>query len=167
MVALQIDEIGTLLNQMLKGDLFDNFLLREASVSQAFTTEIDGMISPGFYSEEELAELDLTGLSYLPFSRVRPLCLDLIKGPRKPASFRFVFLLSPENQAATIAQADTGIRTEDITGLFLNLNYKKDALICTTGISYRTFLTDRSLEAEWDRLAALFLKQHKIPFTEI
>ncbi len=166
MVALQISEVGTLLNQMLKGDLFDHFLLREASVSQAFTAAIDGALCPGFYSEEECRELGLTGLSYIPFARVKPLCLDLIKGSRKPDSFRFVFLLSPENQAATIARSGTAFRTEDISGLFLNLTYKNEALICTTGISYRTFTMDKSLEREWDRLAALFFKQHGIAVTE-
>ncbi len=166
MVALQISEVGTLLNQMLKGDLFDRFLLREASVSQAFTTTIDGTIKPDFYSEEECRALGLSGLSYIPFARVRPLCLDLIKGSRKPDSFRFVFLLSPENQASTITRSGTAFRSEDISGLFLNLTYKNEILTCTTGISYRTFSMDRSLEQEWDRLAALFFKQHGIAVSE-
>ncbi len=166
MVAFQISEVGSLLNQMLKGDLFDRFLLREASVSQAFTATIDGTLKPGFYSEEECAELGLDGLAYIPFARVRPLCLDLIKGNRKPDAFRFVFLLSPENQASTIAHTGTSFRSEDIGGLFLNLTYKNEALVCTTGISYRTFSMDKSLEQEWDRLAVLFFRQHGIAVQE-
>ncbi len=167
MIAIQIDNVGPLLNQMLKGNMFDHFLLQEASVTQAFTTEIDGRIRPGFFSEDELTDLGLTGLSCMPFSRLRPLCLDLIKGSRKPDSFRFVFLLSPENQDSTIAHSGTGFNTEDIGGLYLNLTYKNDALVCTTGISYRNFSMDKSLENEWDRLAELFFKQHGVAVTEL
>ncbi len=167
MVALQISEVGTLLNQMLKGELFDRFLLREATVSQAFAATIDGTLKPGFYSEEECRELGLAGLAYIPFARVRPLCLDLIKGSRKPDSFKFVFMLSPENQAATIERSGASFRSEDISGMFMNLSYKNEALICTTGISYRTFSPDKTLEAEWDRMAALFFRQHGIAVTEM
>ncbi len=167
MVAFQISEVGSLLNQMLKGDLFDRFLLREASVSQAFTATIDGTLRPGFYSEDECRELGLEGLTYIPFARVRPFCLDLIKGSRKPDSFKFVFLLSPENQAATIDRSGAPFRSEDISGMFLNLSYKNETLICTTGISYRTFSLDKTLESEWDRMAALFFRQHGIAVTEI
>ncbi len=167
MVAFQIEEVGTLLNQMLKGDLFDHFLLREASVSQGYTATIDGTLRPEFYSEEERTSLGLTGLSCLPFERVRPVCLALLKGNKKPESFRFVFLLSPGNQENTIAGSGTSFRTEDITGMFLNLNYKNNTLLCTTGISYRTFSLDKSLEAEWDRLVPLFFRQHGIAVTEV
>ncbi len=167
MTAIQIHDIGSLLNQMLKGTMFDHFLLREASVSQAFQTDIDGTLSPRFYSEEECRQLGLTGLRFIPFSHVRPLCLDLIKGSRKPDAFRFVFLLSPAHQANTIARSGSSFRAEDVTGMFLNLSYKNDILTCTTGISYRIFSPDKSLEQEWDRLAAVFFRQHHIAISEM
>ncbi len=166
MVALAINDISALMNEMLKGEMFDHFLLREASVSQAFSATIDGTLRPEFYSGEEDAA-DLTDLSYIPFSRVRPLCLDLIRGRHRPDAFRFVFLLSPDNQAATIERSGTPFCTEDISGMFLNLNYRNETLTCTTGISYRTFSMDRSLEAEWDRMAALFFRQHGITVSEV
>lgn len=167
MTALQILDIGPLLNRMLKGNMFDRFLLREATVSGAFRTDIDGTLCSGFYSKEECRQLGLDGLRFIPFSHVRPLCLDLIKGNRKPEAFRFVFLLSPEHQTGTIARSGSSFRTEDVTGMFLNLNYKNEMLTCTTGISYRVFSPDKSLEKEWDRLAALFFRQHGITVSEI
>ncbi|MCD8152543.1 MAG: DUF5721 family protein [Clostridiales bacterium] len=162
MVALQITEIGVLLNRMLKGDMFDHFLLKEAAVSHAFDTVIDGALRDSFYTDAEREQLGLTGLRYIPWPQVRPIYLDLLKGNRKPSSFRFQFLLAPQNQEKTVAKSGSSFGTGDITGLFLNLIYKNDNLVCTTGISYRTFSPDKSLEQEWDRLAALFLKQHGI-----
>ncbi|MCD7921090.1 MAG: DUF5721 family protein [Clostridiales bacterium] len=166
MTAMQIHDIGPLLNQMLKGNMFDHFLLREASVSHAFQTDIDGTLNSRFYSEEECRQLGLSGLRFIPFSHVRPLCLDLIKGNRKPDAFRFVFLLSPEHQANTVARAGSVFQMEDITGMFLNLNYKNEILTCTTGISYRIFSPDKTLEKEWDRVAALFFRRHGIAVSE-
>ncbi len=167
MVALTIHDIGALMNKMLKGEMFDHFLLQEASVSQAFSVTIDGTVHPEFYSAEDEEASALADLSYIPFSRVRPLCLDLIRGKRKPNSFRFVFLLSPDNQAATLERSGTSFRTEDISGMFLNLSYRNETLTCTTGISYRTFSMDRSLEAEWDHMAAMFFRQHDIAVSEV
>ncbi len=167
MVAFQIEEIGPLLNLMLKGTMFDSFLLQEASVSQAFRTSIDGTLSNHFYSEDEIQQLGLSGLHFLPFSHIRPFCLNLMRGNRKPESFRFVFLLSPQNQANTVACSGSSFRTEDITGMFLNLCYKNETLTCTTGISYRVFSPDKSLEREWDRLAMLFFRRQGIAVKEL
>ncbi|MCD8217269.1 MAG: DUF5721 family protein [Clostridiales bacterium] len=167
MIALQITEIGSLMNQMLKGNMFDSFLLKEASVSQAFETTIDGTIRSSFYSEEESEQLGLSGLKYIPFSHVCPHCLNLLKGSRMPDAFRFVFLLSPQNQANTINRAGCGFRPEDITGLFLNLIYKNNSLVCTTGISYRVFSMNKSLEAEWDRMVRAFFRKHGIAVSEL
>ncbi len=162
MVAFQIEEIGSVLNQMLTGTMFDTFLLKEATISQGWDTHIDGAIKEDFYSEEEKQQLQLEGLRFIPFSFVRPFCLNLMKGNRMPDAFRFVFLHSPKNQASTISHAGSHFSPEDITGLFLHLTYKNGTLTCTTGVSYRVFSMDKSLEQEWDRLVALFFKQHGI-----
>lgn len=167
MVALEINEIGALIHQLLKGGMFDNFLLQEAVISQAFDHTIDGTLNSDFYSEEENEQLGLAGLKYIPFSHVRPICLELIKGKRKPGYFKFIFLLSPANQAGTIAHSGSSIRPEDVTGMFLNLIYKNGSLTCTTGISYRVFSMDKTLEKEWDRMATVFFKQHGVAVEEI
>lgn len=167
MVALEINEIGAFTNQLLKGGMFDNFLLQEAVISQAFDYTIDGSIHPDYYSEDEQEQLRLSGLKYIPFSQVRPICLEMLKGKRKPGYFKFVFLLSPKNQASTIRHSGTGFQPEDVTGMFLNLIYKNGSLTCTTGVSYRIFSLDKTLEKEWDRMAAVFFKQHGIAVEEV
>ncbi len=167
MIALHILDVGSLTAKMLKGSLFDHFLLKEASVTQAFETNIDGRLRPGFYSEAELGEMGLSGLTYVPFSLVRPICLDLMKGSRKPESFRFVLMLSPENQTQTIAASGTGFHGEDVGGMFMNLAYKNDQLVCTTGISYNIFSMDKSLEQSWDGMCKLFFKKNNITVEEL
>lgn len=162
MVALEITEIGALLQQMLKGTMFDHFLLQEAVISNACEHQIDGRITENYYTEEEAARMGLSGYRCVPFSMVRPICLEIMKGKRKPAFFKFVFLLSPENQANTIIHSGSSYRPEDVSGMFLNLIYKNSRLTCTTGVSYHIFSMDKSLEKEWDRLAAVFFRRHGI-----
>jgi hypothetical protein len=40
-------------------------------------------------------------------------------------------------------------------------------LTLTTGISYRIFSVDKSLDAEWDTLVKKFLARHQIAFEEL
>ncbi len=167
MIALKIHDTNLLLNRMLKGDLFDRFLLKEATIIQGFETTIDGSLHAQYYTLEEQEQLLPADGKYIPFALVRPLSLELLKGNRKPGFFRFVFLLSPKNQENTILHCHSSFSSADITGMFLHLQYKNDQMTCTTGISYNIFSPDKTLEHEWDRLAILFFKQHNIAVSEL
>lgn len=167
MIALDILEIKDFMNKLLCQETFDNFLLREASVTGSAAWTFDGTLNPDFYSGEELEQEGLTGLSYLPFSKVRPQCFALIRGKHTPSHFKFVFLLSPSNLARTIAQTKSSFTPADISGLFINLRYQSGKLLLTTGVSYRIFSADKSLEQEWDSLVKRFLKGHDICFREL
>ena len=167
MVALEITEIKDFMNKLLCQETFDNFLLKEAAIVGNASWNVDGTITPGFYSEDELETEGLSGMQFLPFSRLRPQCFSLIKGKRTPSYFKFIFLLSPAHLARTLEQTHSSYSPSDITGLFLNLKFQNSKLLLTTGISYRIFSTDKSLEQEWDALIKRFLKNHEISFNEL
>ena len=95
MIALELTDIKTFMNKLLRSEVFDHFLLQEAVITNSATYTINGQITKGFYTEEELDELQLNGCRFLPFSMLKGNCFDLIKGKKTPSSFRFVFLLSP------------------------------------------------------------------------
>lgn len=167
MIALQITDLGIFMNSLLKGAMFDHFLLQEATITQAISYTIDGALNKDYYSEDELEEMGLTNASCLPFSYIRPVCFELLKGKKKPGYFKFVFLLSPENQANTIARSGSSFNSEDISAMYLNLTYKNNILTCTTGISYKLFSLDKTLEQEWDRLVKIFFRQNKIDVEQV
>lgn len=167
MIALNLFEIKDFMNKLLCTEVFDNFLLREATICGGCTWNTDGSLLTDFYSAEELAEQGLLGLSYMPFGQVRPQCFNLIKGKRTPSYFKFVFLLSPANLARTLEQTHSTFSPDDITGMFLNLKFQHGKLFLTTGISYRIFSADKRLEQEWDSLVKRFLKNHEIAFEEL
>ena len=167
MIVLQLTDIKNFMNTLLRSETFDHFLLQEASITSAATYHINGQITKGFYTQEEIEELHLEGCRFLPFSMLKTNCFDLIKGKKTPSAFRFVFLLSPTNMAKTIASVGSSYTSSDITGMYINLKYQNQLLTLTTGIAYNIFSTDKTLENEWDKMVIKFLKQHDIDFEEI
>lgn len=167
MIALELTDVKDFMNKLLRSEIFDHFLLQEAVITGGATYTLNGQITKGFYSEEELEELHLTGYRFLPFSMLRGNCFDLIKGKKTPSSFRFVFLLSPENTQKTITAVESSYKPADVTGIYINLKFQNQLLSLTTGIAYNIFSIDKTLENEWDKLVVKFLKQHEIAFEEI
>ena len=167
MIALELTDVKDFMNKLLRSEVFDNFLLQEAVITSAATYTINGQITKGFYTDEELEEHQLNGCRFLPFSMLRGNCFDLIKGKMTPSSFRFVFLLSPANMEKTIASVGSSYNPSDVTGMYVNLKYQNQLLSLTTGIAYNIFSTDKTLETEWDKMVEKFLKQNEIAFEEI
>jgi hypothetical protein len=167
MIALRLTDLKSFMNELLRTETFDHFLLQEAVIVSAATYVIDGHITKDFYSAQELEELGLAGCSVLPFSFLRGSCFDLIKGKKTPASFRFVFELSPENLRRTLESVHSSYTASDLSGVFINLKFQNQMLTLTTGISYRIFSTDKSLDVEWDTLVKKFLTMHQIAFEEL
>ncbi len=166
MIALELTDIKNFMNKLLRSEVFDHFLLQEAVITGAATYTINGQITKGFYSEEEIEKLQLSDCRFLPFSMLRGNCFDLIKGRKTPSAFRFVFLLSPSNMAKTIQSVESSYKPADVTGMYINLKYQNQLLSLTTGIAYNIFSTDKALENEWDKMVMKFLKQNEIAFEE-
>lgn len=167
MIALELPEVRIFMNKLLCTEIFDNFLLQEARIQGSISYHMEGALHAGFFSEEELEQEHLTGLPFIPYGKVRTQCFDLIKGKRTPSFFKFVLLLSPVNLEKTLQQTGSSLTTQDVTAAFINLKFQNGKLLLTTGISYRTFTIDKSLDREWDALMKKFLKNHEIIFEEL
>ncbi len=167
MKAFQLTEKKNFMNLLLRSELFDNFLLAEASIHAAVNYEIDGRLNHSFYSADELESLRLSDLEYLPYGKLRPICFDLIRGHHAPSYFKFVLALSPANLRNTVLASGTSVSPQDIRAAFLNILYQNENLVLATGVSYRTFIADKSFENEWNKYAMHFLKKNKIIFLEI
>ncbi len=167
MKSFELTEIKKFMHLLLRTEIFDKFLLSQAVIHTAASFEIDGHINKSFYSEEDLEQQQLSGLGYLPYGRLRPVCFELIKGRRVPTYFKFVLMLSPENLRNTVLAAGSPVSPSDVSAVFMNLVYQNERLMLTTGVSYRTFVPDKSFEKEWDTFARRFLEKNEIIFLEI
>ncbi len=167
MIAIQLTAVKTFMRQLLCSEMFDHFLLMEASIVKDATFSIDGRINASFYTKEELEEEGLSHLKALPYGKLRPVCYQLMKGRRTPVSFKFILLLSPEHTADALAQSKSSFTANDVTGIFLNLLFQNGNLTLTTGISYALFSTDRTLDQEWDILVRKFLNKYDVSYEEL
>ncbi|MGN0483787.1 MAG: DUF5721 family protein [Lachnospiraceae bacterium] len=164
MIALQIVDVKDFMNKLLVSETFDHFLLSEATISTNVTYTIDGHLNKDFFSNDELEEQGLLDCPVMPFSSLRSVCFQLIRGKKTPLSFQFTFQLSPKNAENTIKSISDSYSCDDVSAIFFHVRFSNQKLSCVTGIAYRTFTLDHTLDHEWDRLLQLFLKQHEIAF---
>jgi len=167
MKAFQLPEKKEFMNLLLRSEIFDNFLLSEASIHTAVKYDIDGRLNESFFSEDELSSQQLSGLAYMPYGRLRPVFFELIKGRSAPTYFKFVLMLSPSNLKNTIQASGTTISPADILAVYMNIFYQNERLILTTGVSYRVFIPDKSFEKDWEKFTINFLKRNNLVFSEI
>ena len=163
-LPLALTIIKDFMNKFLNPEIFDHFLLQEGIVVSFASYVIDGTITKGFYTDTEAEELGIKTFHFLPFSMLRPRIFDLIKGKKAPSSFKFILMLSPENQKRTMERIGSSYTPADISAMSMNIKFQNQMLTLTTGISYRIFSTDKTLEPEWDKFVRQFLSQHDISF---
>lgn len=173
MTALQITSMKLFMSRLLASDTFDCFLLEEAVIGVASTFTIDGRINRDFFAgeasedaqtptssrpEQELSE------EFRPWSELRGLCYDLIKGRRTPLFFRFTMHLMPEKAAALLAKENCDVDPSQIKALVLNIRYDGSRAILTTGTSFHTFVLSKEPDTIWDNALAKYLSAKDIPF---
>lgn len=163
MTVFELPDTKDFMNKLLLTQIFDHFCLVEATIATGQTVIIDGKINADFYSSEELASLP-------PFQRwekMKPFCLQWIKGDRTPMHFKITLTLSPDNIENVLQASRLDYSLSQIKGLLLNLKFDGNKLFCTTGISWNIFTMDKRLEQEWDSLTSLFFKKHQIISTRV
>lgn len=156
MIGIRITELKDFMGKLLKSECFDSFLLEGASISTAATYTIDGRINRNFYTHEELQDTDCPMHEFLAWKDIRPLCFDLIKGKRTPLAFKFVLNLMPEYMHSLLPD-DTAVKSAVLT-----IKYDGSVITLVTGISYHTFVLDKSAEQLWDRSVERFLNKKDI-----
>lgn len=166
MISLTIQNLKNFMSCLLTTATFDHFLVPEAVIRTDAVFTVDGHLSEGFYTAEELSEKGFTEKEPLPFGALRPTFYALIRGTHTPVAFRFVLMLSPENQQNVLTASESGFSVQDVSGIFLNLRYQDGLLTCTTAISYRTFSPNHDLDRAWDNYARKFLTKQGIVFEE-
>ena len=151
------------MNKLLLTPVFDHFCLVEATIATGQTVVIDGRVNTDFYDPEELESLP----PFQYWEKMKPFCLQWIRGSRTPLHFKITLTLSPDNIENVLHSSKFDYSLQQIKGLLLNLKFDRSRLFCTTGISWNIFTMDRRLEQEWDSLAGLFLKKHNIISTHL
>ena len=164
MRAFQIRETGSFMSGLLSGDLFDAFLLEEASLHTAVHWQTDGRVNRDFYDSETWNDPAQRPYELAQWKQVRPYFRELIKGTRAPSSFRFVLHLKPETMTALLSRAGLSGLSDSIAALVLTIRYDGKQVSLVTGVGMKTFMMDRSADKMWDDAMQRFLVRADIAF---
>ncbi|MGN0403502.1 MAG: DUF5721 family protein, partial [Acetatifactor sp.] len=163
---------------LLAGDAFDPFLLEEAVIKTANTFTIDGRINPEFYREIVSGDTYVTNSAnssgpseatyeFRPWSEMKGLCFDLIKGRRTPLYFHFVLHLMPEKAESLLAKENINVRAHDVKALILTIRYDGSVARLITGTSYHTFSLSREADNVWDTALEKYLGKKGVGFEKL
>ena len=163
MIALSIIDVKDFMNKFLIGEVFDRFFLMEASVTTFNTFTIDGRLQQDFFDTDTAAMHKSNSIEYSLWRDVKPYCFSVIRGRRTPLNFRIVLQLSPKQTQQILNPSFPDGSVPDCR-FCLNLQYRNDSLLCTTGVSYTSFCLDKRPEHLWDEMIRKFLSGQHIAF---
>ena len=163
MIALSIIDVKDFMNKLLIGEVFDRFFLVEASVTTFNTFIIDGRLQQDFFDTDTAAMHKSNSIEYSLWRDVKPYCFSVIRGRRTPLNFRIVLQLSPKQTQQILNPSFPDGSVPDCR-FCLNLQYRNDSLLCTTGVSYTSFCLDKRPEHLWDEMIRKFLSGQHIAF---
>lgn len=159
MIGIHITELKDFMGKLLKSDCFHSFLLEEAGITTAATYHIDGRINHDFFSSEDEAINFTTQYEFMPWEQIQPFCFELIKGKRTPLAFKFVLHFMPEH-LNTILEEQLQVKAAVLT-----IKYDSTGMLLTTGISYQTFVFDKTADKLWDSYILRFLEEKGISYS--
>ncbi|MBR1477403.1 MAG: hypothetical protein IJ608_05520 [Lachnospiraceae bacterium] len=162
MILLNITSDKALMSSLLMGDVFDIFLLEEASVTASVTYSVDGHINRDFYENEEIPEESV--YEFKPWSEVKAFFFEIIKGKRAPLGFKFVFILKPKTMNALMERELPEADLSALKALILTIRNDGTHTTVTTGTSYSTFVMDKEPEKIWDNTVRKYFSDKEIPF---
>lgn len=147
MQSFDISNKKEMMSKLLKSDLFDTFEVKEVILHTAFKMVLEGKRNTDYFDQEDSSR----GKAYLLWGEMRKYVYELLQGHRPPTYFKIILAASPEKTAALSQEAHT---------FYLNIQFKDNHLICSTGVSYKIFSLDQSGDMLWDKRIEKFLLQH-------
>lgn len=154
MKLINITDVKTFMSCILIKDMFDNFLLEDASITTYNTFNIDGHIVKSYFTDEEYENIPQE-LSY--WHSMKPICYDLIKGKKTPVKFKFILKADSKLTASLLEENSLSFSLNDIGGLYINIRYENNTLDCISATNLNLFTLDKSLENVWDEYVKKFL----------
>ncbi|MBQ7360156.1 MAG: hypothetical protein IJW63_08680 [Lachnospiraceae bacterium] len=164
MIALQITSMKQFMNQLLSTDIFDIFLLQEATITGAYTHIIDGTQHLEFYGDDDPASYPTGTYPFITWKSVRGQIFDLIKGKHTPLNFKIVLHLLPEHVPSILAKGTTQVKEEQIKALVLTIRFDGGKTLLTTATSFHSFLMDKEPDKLWDESLKTYLGKKEVGF---
>jgi len=167
MTSFHITDIKYFMNCFLNTQVFDDFLLEEATIVTYNTFLIDGHRIDSFYSKEELEDPAITVHPFSLWKDIKSVCFNLIKGKKTPVLFKFTLHANPEMALKILNDGNCQDASISLKALVINIKFENGSLNCITATSFQSFLLDKTPDILWDKAFAGFLKTNEISFEEL
>jgi len=158
LISLRLPEMNRFMAKLLKGESFDEFLLKEGYLRTGMEYRFQGHIFPEYFDTEERENLKE---EFVRWSEVKPVVFELIKGKKTPLAFSFTMLLSCEDRDGFLREYGIAVG-EDHPSLYLQIRFEHGIGRIVTGTARNTFTLDKSMDEAWDAEVVKRLKQMEI-----
>jgi hypothetical protein len=161
MIAIKVIQQKNFMAKLLTTELFGDYLVEEVVIDTYNTFTIDGRIHREFYKnaneEDECSPME----DFSKWEKIRPICLDLIKGKQTPLGFKFILRLSDEQKTSLFKELDSDISLDQVS-FGINIKFLQGEVMVTTGVNYSIFTLDKEAEKAWDNYVPSFLESNGI-----
>lgn len=164
MHSLRITAVGNFMKKLLSSDCFDMFLMSSAVLNMASGWTADGHLNKDFYTKEEWEDPEIRPYDLIEWAQMRPVFHELIRGKKAPASFTFVLQLKPDLAKELPDHYHVESSGGFVDALVLTIRYEHSTLTCLSGISMKTFTTDKTVPELWDRYILEFMNRRDISY---
>lgn len=155
MLVANVDNVKDFMAQLLKKDMFNEFQVRDLSITTFVNFEVHGKLNRNFYdSQEDFEDLERY---YCLWAEIQPFAFEIVKGSKLPKNIKIVFSASEELIA---------IVNDKASALFINIGFENSILTITTGSSQKDFTLDKSVEFMWDEWVNQFFARKGISLLE-
>lgn len=161
MIAIKVIKQKNFMAKLLTSELFDSFLVEEVVIDTYNTFTIDGRIHKEFYKNANDGDEGCPKDAFSKWEKLRPICLDLIKGRQTPLGFKFILRLNDEQKASLFGALDSDVSMDQVS-FGINIKFSSGEVVITTGVNYSIFTLDKEAEKAWDNYVPSFLESNGI-----
>ena len=153
MISIKINDKDNFMNSLIVGHLFDDFNMTECSVNTFIKYSIDGKLNKDYFDEE-------TDNDFILWKDFKSIFTSLIRGNRAPSKIKLVLSLSPLGYNGFINSTSININPDNISGLYMNINYDDGGLNIITATSQKVFTMSKDLDIAWDNTVESIFKKN-------
>ena len=161
MRAFEISDRKDFTAMLFIGTVFDEFRLVSARFDTFAGFSIEGRRNAGYYDSDENKEVS-PDAEYILWKEAKPHAFQLIRGKKPPLRFQIV-LRYPRDLSVIPSGMDLSAQAPG-TALYLNIGYRNQQLLCTTGAAVPGFIPGFRPDSVWDQAVEDFLKSHGLTF---
>ena len=161
MIAIRVLKQKNFMAKLLTTGLFDEYLVEDITIDSYNTFTIDGRIHKEFYKDAERETEAIPSEEFSRWEKLRPICLELIKGKQTPLSFKFILRLNDAQKTKLFDSIESDI-SKDQADFGINIKFSNGEVVITTGVSYNIFTLDKEAEKAWDNFVPSFLESNGI-----